>query len=470
MELIIQQIEAYLDKIFKIHMAGITDLDAAASELKRESDELSRNILRILIDEMNVAFRKDKAARKEMGLVIKEKDRPRCLLTELGEIDFSRDYYYNKRTGHYEAPLDRMLSIQKGERIGGAVSAALVTKATEESYGKSAADVTGGIVSRQSVRNAILKAPALEKQPDRSEKKQLKTLDIYADEDHVHLQKPGKEKGRKSKAVPLVTVTEGKTRGSSGRSRTVHPMHFVDEKMDSKSLWASVEGYISRTYDLDDLETIRIHADGGSWIRNGLENFCNVEHVLDGYHLQQRLRSIGRMFPQKNVRSRINEALARNDRIRVEAILAGLVRDCKSSEEYEKIREVQNYLFSNWDAAVNRFKEGVTGSCTEGQVSHVLSERFSRDPMGWSEEGLGKLTKLRVFCKNGGKITRQHFRKEYEDGESYKEYAGGYLEDMVGRYDLGWLTDMREKYVFDTASGTQQAIRNLGRMRSDIFS
>ena len=195
MEKIIHHVEAYLEKVFSVHVNGITDLDATASELKRDSDELSRNILQVLIEEMNEALREDKLTRKEMGLVIKEKDRPRCILTELGEIHFSRDYYYNRNTGSYETPLDHMLSIRQRARIGETISARLVTKATVESYARSSQDVTGGLVSRQSVRNHILKAPELEKQPEGEEKKQRRILDVYADEDHVHLQKPGKEKG-----------------------------------------------------------------------------------------------------------------------------------------------------------------------------------------------------------------------------------------------------------------------------------
>ena len=199
------------------------------------------------------------------------------------------------------------------------------------------------------------------------------------------------------------------------------------------------------------------------------ENFANAEHVLDGYHLQKYLRSVSNRFPGRSVRYRINEALAKDDHDKAEAIITGLAKECASAKDIEKVRELQTYLFTNWEAAVNRFKEDVSGSCTEGQVSHVLSERFSRDPMGWSEEGLGKLSKLRVFCKNGGKITAAHFRRGYEYDETYKAYARHYLEDRIGTYDLSWISDMKERYVFDTASGTQQAIKKLGRIRNDIL-
>lgn len=469
MEKIIHLVEEYLGKVFTVHAYGITDLDATASELKKDSDELSRKILQILIEKMNESFREDKSTRKEMGLVIKEKERSRCILTELGEIRFDRDYYYNKNTKRYETPLDQMLGIQQRARIGETISARLVTKATGESYAKSSQDVTGGLVSRQSVRNHILKAPELEKQPENGEKKQRKILDVYADEDHVHLQKPGKEKGKMNKAVPLVTVTEGTVTIGKGRNATLNPMHFVDEKMNSKDLWASVEGYIGKVYDLDALEEIRLHGDGGTWIKNGLENFANVEPVLDGYHLQKYLRSVSSIFPTQQVRPWINEALTRNDREKAEAILRSLMDECRDEKDFKTVRQFCTYLFSNWEAAVNRLKEDMTGSCTEGQVSHVLSERFSRNPMGWSEEGLGKLSKLRVFCKNGGKITADHFKESYICNESYKEYAKHYLEDQKGTYDLLWMSDLREHYVFDTTSGTQQAIKKLGRIRNDLL-
>ena len=38
-----------------------------------------------------------------------------------------------------------------------------------------------------------------------------------------------------------------------------------------------------------------------------------------------------------------------------------------------------------------------------------------------------------------------------------------------GDYDLSWLSNLTERYIFDTTSGTQQAIKNLGRIRNDIL-
>ena len=37
-------------------------------------------------------------------------------------------------------------------------------------------------------------------------------------------------------------------------------------------------------------------------------------------------------------------------------------------------------------------------------MSHVLSARMSSRPMGWSEQGCGRMSGLRAYTKNGGKI------------------------------------------------------------------
>ena len=107
------------------------------------------------------------------------------------------------------------------------------------------------------------------------------------------------------------------------------------------------------------------------------------------------------------------------------------------------------------------------GSCTEGLVSHVLSERLSRDPMGWSEKGLGKVAKLRVYIKNGGEITAQEL-KEQKD-QTYSDYADQVIEKAASDV-MDWTIIDGERFIFDTASGTQRAIHDIGAMRNTLWS
>lgn len=409
-------------------------------------------MLQEIIRIRNLQFREDKAFRKREGLVLKERERPRQILTKLGVIEWNRDYYYDKAKEGYVFPLDHRLGIGKYERISGEVAAQLLNRATEVSFAKSADIVTGGAVSRQSVHNHIIKASIPEKQP-KTKRKAVKELHVYADEGHVHMQKPSKKRGKQNQTVPLVTVTEGTIPAGSRRKRTVEPMHFVDEKQSSKMLWKSVEGYMARAYDVEQIEKIYVHGDGGKWIRSGLEAFPNVVYVMDGYHFFKELKGHVRKFPERNVKVVIVNVLAKDDRKRADRFIQEL------AEEDVEIQKFGKYLFGNGEAIRNLIVLDIPGSCTEGQVSHVLAERFSRNPMGWSKAGLGKLSKLRVYNMNGGRLRGKDLKKE--PAERYSEYIDRFIKEYAkGATD--WSIFESEQATMDVSSGIQTLLRRYG--------
>ena len=65
------------------------------------------------------------------------------------------------------------------------------------------------------------------------------------------------------------------------------------------------------------------------------------------------------------------------------------------------------------------------GSSTESHISHVLSARMSSRPMGWSKEGAGKLSELRIYWKNGRKAEELLRGEKEEEGkkEEEREYS-----------------------------------------------
>lgn len=266
--------------------------------------------------------------------------------------------------------------------------------------------------------------------------------------------------------VPLVTVTEGVEEESKGRSRTINAMHFVDENFDTKALWKSVEGYIGASYDIESIEKIYIHADGGKWIASGLASFSNVTRVMDGFHLEKRLKEVSRKFPGSNLRQRIKAAIERGDRKKLDMLMQEMYARSQDKKQIEFTTKLGGYLTENFEEIRNRLKSDTVGSCTEGQVSHILSTRFSRNPMGWSEEGLGKLSKQRVYIKNKGKIEASDFKKkEKSGGDSYREYADRIIEEACrGAKDFSIFE--KQGPIFDGASGTQMAIRHMGMNRN----
>ena len=472
MDNIIQQISEKLTKkiLEKAYSGGICDIDLLSSSVLEDCKSAARDILEAIVSDLNIKIREDKPSRKARGLILKEKNRERSLLTELGRLDLPRDYYYDKKEEKYDYLLDRVIGLQGYERISAGVRAKLVSMATEVSYAKSAETVTGGQLSRQCVRKCILKLGAIEKRPQPYEpKRKVKELHLFADEDHVHMQREGKTKGKKSRMVPLVTVTEGVEEESKGRNRTINAMHFVDENFDTKALWKSVEGYIGASYDIESIERIYIHADGGKWITNGLASFSNVTRVMDGFHLEKRLKEVSRNFPGSNLRQRIKAAIEKGDRKKLDMLMQEMYARSQDKKQIEYTTKLGRYLTENFEEIRNRLKSDTVGSCTEGQVSHILSTRFSRNPMGWSEEGLGKLSKQRVYIKNKGKIEASDFKKKDKSGgDSYREYADRIIEEACrGAKDFSIFE--KQGPIFDGASGTQMAIRHMG-MRKDILN
>ena len=81
-----------------------------------------------------------------------------------------------------------------------------------------------------------------------------------------------------------------------------------------------------------------------------------------------------------------------------------------SQIDKEALSQIVNSSRKNWDSIVERLNGGYFGSCTEPLISHILSERLSRNPLAWSRGGLGKPAMLRIFTENGGKAAAEHIR------------------------------------------------------------
>ena len=415
METIIQQICINMvEKVLKtLKESKNLSLDIITPEIREESNNTCLSIVEEYIKYVNLEMRNQKKDRKSKGLVIKEKDVDRKVITCLGELEYSRDIYFNKVENVYVKPIDSIFGIEPYERICKNVKADLVDKAIDNSYEKSKNLVGVPNISRQSVRNAILKSNLdNDKSMVVAEKKLLKELHIYADEDHVHLQKPNKIKGRACQIVPLVTITEGTENVSKSRRRTINPYHIVDSSFDTSSLWKKVDEYIVGNYEVDEIKKIE----------RLIESNCKDEAIM---------------------------------------YMSELCSDIEDERVQNRCCNACNYIINNWEGIVNRYTLDIPGSCTEGQVSHVLSERFSRNPMGWSKEVLGKLSVLRVHKKNGNKI----------DSSIYSNTGNEQYRDCVNKTNekLNWSIFDKEKFIFDDSSATRILIKGIGCNRSNIL-
>ena len=75
-----------------------------------------------------------------------------------------------------------------------------------------------------------------------------------------------------------------------------------------------------------------------------------------------------------------------------------------SANNPEPIYELQSYALGNWNAVIRSYHNKLlTGCSAEGHVSSVLSDRLSSRPMGWSQTGADRMSKLRCYERNYGR-------------------------------------------------------------------
>ena len=228
------------------------------------------------------------------------------------------------------------------------------------------------------------------------------TLDIFADEDHVHLTPKGQA------IVPLVTITEGIDISNPKRHKTIHPIHVAAFGMEPDAFKENVLAVLTERYDLEKVKQINIHGDSGPWIRGLQELIAHSRLVLDGYHLEKELRSFQRLEGAGSYTKAIRDSMCKEDGYKAfERYCKAIFIKQTTEKGQDKVRKFVEYCANHWGAIVVRMSKKTCGSCTEPQVSHVLSERLSRNPIAWSKEGLNRMTMLVVYTKNGVKSVQK---------------------------------------------------------------
>ncbi|ADH60070.1 protein of unknown function UPF0236 [Thermoanaerobacter mathranii subsp. mathranii str. A3] len=386
---------------------NITELAARIKEL---TDKLGREAIEAIIEELDKIIKEDK--RRKEKWVVERKDKKR-LTTILGDIEYERTYYKSREDGRYTYLVDDALEIGRHDRIEKGVKIKLVENAIEESYERSSKKACPEELSKQTVLNAIREIGEVEVKREIKEKKEVRVLYIEADEDHVPLQDGSNETPR------LIYIHEGKEE-RNGRDvlRNVHYKAYVGEK--AEDIWIDVANYIEKNLQGKEIEKIYIAGDGAPWIKEGLEWIAKSRFVLDRYHLNKYVLKATSKEPK--YREKIWRAINEGDKEGVKKIFDELIKAAEEEREKEKIKEARKYILNNWEGIeiYNKDKD-VIGCSAEGHISHVFSVRLSRNPLGWSREGLKLMAKLRVFSKNGGDLREVEWgkRKNINEG-SYK--------------------------------------------------
>lgn len=432
----IQQIAVRaVEEIFKtIQETGLNNVGKAVSALAPVASRMTLEIIETCIEEMDHSLvNAAKAQRRKDGITVKERAVERTVTTELGELHYKRTYFAMP-DGSYAYILDHLIGVEAYERFSKELIAEVLEAATVKSY-QYAIDSTKQEMSRQTVHNRLVALDDLVMPVERAEKTP-ETLDIFADEDHVHLTPRGKA------IVPLVTITEGMDTSNPKRHKTIHPLHIAAFGMTAEAFRENVNAVLTERYDLDKVKQINVHGDGAPWIDALQQLIPHSRPVLDEYHLEKELRSFLRLEGAKQYASVIRQAMKKEDGYEAfERYCESIFQRQTTEKGQENVRDFVTYCANRWSAIVVRTNKETCGSCTEPQVSHVLSDRLSRNPIAWSKNGLNRMTMLVTYTKNGGKVRGEDVRVRVnsetrsgfsEDGyATYRDYANKQADEVL---------------------------------------
>ena len=365
---------------------GDVSVDHAETFLGVKISNAVLKILSAFYEEQDKILYLDKKKRKQEGLSVQRLQDKRQIITQLGVLEYHRNYYKCK-DGGYIYPIDAQVGIDANQKVSGGVSLALVEAAQTLSYAKSSAYVTGGQVSKQTVMQKIRGSQP--KSKPYGPKRQVAVLHIDADEEHVHLH------NGKSAVVPLVCVYEGISH-SGDRGHCEYKINYSAYDKKPAAFWEEILSDLEKRYELDET-TIYLHGDGAAWIKQGLEWLPNARYVLDPYHKNKYMKKLLSGIPavcRGNYSRQFKEELKKGNRAKVESIVCEMLE--RWPEQAKSITEASRYLLNNIDgiAILEKDPEAGRGGATEPHVSHILSSRLSSRPMAWSKATLERFVPI----------------------------------------------------------------------------
>ncbi len=420
------------------------EISIFSKDLRKVFDEAGRKTLVGILETIDNILFED--SRRKFEYETKDL-RKRTLMTDYGNIEYTRRYYRNRQTKEYVYLADEKMGIEKNERITKDVHSKIIEFAHDLSYSKTGKQVVGNeIISPTTVMHKVRQEELKVETPE--EKRQIKRLYIEADEDHVS------ERGNKIGMPKLIYVHEGNyTKGRRNILKNVHYIGCLGKN--SEELWLEVAEYIDKKYDVKSIEKVYICGDGAAWIKEGLNWIEKSEFVLDRFHLLKYINQATVEFPQ--YRSKLWYNINIYDPVSVENIFKEIINKTEDERRKEKIIDSYKYIMKQWKGIeiYETDAKYLKGCSAEGHISHVYADRMSSRPRTWCDDGIDKMSRLRVFVSNGGKIYEELIKKK-KVNTKLKKY------DKIIQRHIKQNVEEQQHYTFPVANtGMNSEIRKI---------
>lgn len=422
---IIQKIYEKNNKILKEGLKNVlngADVSSLTSAIKDFTDILGKELFSEIVTQIeNLVF--DDAKRKNQYESVRFAEK--SLVTKNGKAKFERRYYKDNETGENVCLTDKILGLEKGERIDKKVKAEVIRKANDQSYNRSGKMVVPDMeISATTVMRNVRKNDWKMNIEERKEEEKIKAKNIFIQVDEDHVKQRNKKGCTISKIITIYTKKRTLTKPDripevkQVRKELVDKFTFSGLYKDTQEMWEDVAYYIDCTYKKEEIETAFVMGDGASYIKAGTEWIEKSVFVLDTFHLEKYINNLNY---DEYLKTKLQEAIDQFDPISTENIMNEAIKKIEQEIEADKqlerntkrlenrlkkIKDTKTYLMNQWEGieAHDKYKDKLTGCCQEGQVHHTLSERLSTDAKVWSENGIDEMSQLRAFTQNGGDI------------------------------------------------------------------
>ena len=361
-----------------------------------------------------------------------QRTRQRTLISSVGDLTFDCTLYRRKgiKNGGYVSLLPEMLGLEKHERFTEEAEVMLLTEALKTSYAEAARVLPSKQqITKTTVMNkihGIAEEIPLQK-PE--EKKNTKYLYVEADEDHIAEQHGDQTSSEENGSFisKLVYLYEAKqdTKGYTDRKELVNKFYFsglYPGPEGNEKLWSKVQRYIDSNYDQEELKRVYVSGDAASWIKSGADHLDKALFCADRYHLMKYInQAAAQMLDEKDeVKNELWHLLHSKKKTAKKRFDDYTKRMLASAKNSDRVEELRSYVLGNW-AAVRRTlnNKRVNGCSAESHISHVLSDRLSSRPMGWSQRGADRMSKLRCYERNHGRekiIDLVRYNREIKNG------------------------------------------------------
>ncbi len=388
--------------LFEVLVEFCLDRVRRSEDFDKAETSALEDVLALLAAAMSQAlglFDQELFAGRPEGWRVKDA-RPRAILTEFGEVSFTRRIYTDEY-GDRRTYLDEILSLRPRKRLSAGASHALALFGAEIPYERAARvlfrhcpDRVSAMTTMSTLREVgdLLEGVAERRREDLFDlglvpdgARESEELLLEADGVWVALQND-KARGVEIKAL---AAYEGKDAG-----RRVGVVHHALVG-GAKRFWEEGVAKVASHYSLPSLDRCYTGSDGAGWCA-GLADYLHgpkIVHKLDPWHVNRALKAA---FPEPDDAAPLFELLHAG---RIGELLDMLALRVETGYGDEgKTRTLIGYLERN-RAAIEAEAPGM--GTMEGTIAHLYAARMKVWGGAWSREGASDMARIRSTLASG---------------------------------------------------------------------